>query len=299
MPYIIDLKLPLDQAVLSVASEQAEQAITALREGDSATLDDRVHDARKCVKKLRALLRLVRPGLAKSSYRSLNLTLRDAARLLSSTRDRAALLEALSKLRSQTGTSQAPATDFDRIEQLLRGGDEQATAGSQQAALRDAREMLTGVAERFKRDGLGDVDAETLIAGLRRTYRMGRLQSVVVTTEESAHEFHEWRKHTKDAWYHVRLLSGAWPGALDALAGELAVLSELLGDDHDLYVLLEAVTAAAGASDLPDLPAFRSRVSQRVTELRTASTALGARIYAEPASSFAQRFAAYLRAAGT
>jgi hypothetical protein len=55
--------------------------------------DSDIHEARKVLKKARASLRLIRPGLKDRTYRLENNALRDAARPLSALRDAKVLLD--------------------------------------------------------------------------------------------------------------------------------------------------------------------------------------------------------------
>src|ERR1700690_4419144 len=60
--------------------------------------DEAVHEARKCLKKVRAALRLVRDELGGPAYRRENFALRDAARPLTEVRDATMLVETLERL---------------------------------------------------------------------------------------------------------------------------------------------------------------------------------------------------------
>ena len=63
---------------------------------------------------------------------------------------------------------------------------------------------------------------------------------------------HEWRKRTKDAGYHVRLLRDAAPSILEPLEDRFHDLSDALGDAHDLVVICERLRAVAGPVRRPD-----------------------------------------------
>src|SRR5262249_11482283 len=65
--------------------------------------DEDVHRARRSLKKARAALRLMRPGITDAQYRGLNATLRDAARPLSQVRDSKVLLDTLRGLEHRYG----------------------------------------------------------------------------------------------------------------------------------------------------------------------------------------------------
>ena len=66
------------EAVERVRREQLEAAAESLDDGDDPV--EAIHDARKRIKKTRALLRLARPGLKRKAYRRRNRALRDAGR---------------------------------------------------------------------------------------------------------------------------------------------------------------------------------------------------------------------------
>src|SRR5690349_17569591 len=73
----------------------------------AARRDDTVHEVRKSLKRLRALLRLLRHSLGRDEYRRENLALRDAARPLAVVRDAKVFvgtIQGLARGRSPTGT---------------------------------------------------------------------------------------------------------------------------------------------------------------------------------------------------
>ncbi|MCW2996433.1 MAG: domain containing protein, partial [Conexibacter sp.] len=93
MSYRLDLDLPVPDALRAVLAERLRHAEDALREGDDATTA--VHDARKDIKKARALLRLARPDLDGKAYKRENTALREIARSLSAAREADVLAETL------------------------------------------------------------------------------------------------------------------------------------------------------------------------------------------------------------
>jgi len=91
MSYHIKRKESLIEGVRRVAHSQLDKMIG---EVEDKRLDrhETIHQVRKRCKKLRGLLRLVRPGFERT-YQGENKTFRDAARQLSGIRDVAALIE--------------------------------------------------------------------------------------------------------------------------------------------------------------------------------------------------------------
>ena len=86
MAYRLKLKEPLTKGVRRIAGEQLGNAAARLEGGSNP--ETSVHEARKSLKRTRALLRLVRPGLGEADFRKANARLRDIARSLSAARDR-------------------------------------------------------------------------------------------------------------------------------------------------------------------------------------------------------------------
>jgi CHAD domain-containing protein len=79
-----------------ILRKQLEKALASLAAG--RLTDEKVHDARKRIKKARAALRLLRDALGKGTHTRANTALRDVARPLSQVRDSKVLLDTLQKL---------------------------------------------------------------------------------------------------------------------------------------------------------------------------------------------------------
>ena len=143
---------------------------------------------------------------------------------------------------------------------------------------------------------------DDVLAGAARAYARGREAFKVARADPTPESLHAWRKRAKDLWYHQRLLAPAWPAVLGAQAEEAHVLSELLGDDHDLAVLMERLATDDDAPPLPPAvdaqrPELRELVAHRSDELRAEATRLGRRVYAERPKAFSRRLERYVRLA--
>ena len=131
-------------------------------------------------------------------------------------------------------------------------------AGRSRAA-EDASSRIEGVVAEFP--DWPDRLAEALVPGLERAYRRGRKRMREAEEEPTTERVHQWRKRAKDHWYHLRLVSDAWPQELEARADEVHRLTDLLGDDHDLAILAGEVQSAGESSDdRADLPAATTAV---------------------------------------
>src|SRR4051794_37037820 len=253
-----------------VRREQLEAAAGGLRE--DATDPEAIHDARKRLKKTRALLRLARPGMTRKAFQRRNRALRDAGRALSAARDAEGL--------AGTGDDLP-----DRYPGRAAYGPVHVTLADRTAEPDGSGETLDPlVATGWDLDGL---TPDMLTASLTRTYARGREAFAMADRRPTSENLHEWRKRVKDLWYQERLICEAWPEVLKAQAAEAKTLSKLLGDDHDLAALAEL---------LDDEPELRDFVTRRRGELLDAVRGLGRRVYAETPKAFGRRVDRYLAA---
>jgi CHAD domain-containing protein len=293
MSYRLDLNDDLPATARRAAAEQLYQGAQAIRDGQEEDPVGAVHEARKNVKKSRSLLRLVRPGLDKSTYRRENRTLRDAARSVANVRDADVMVETVDALRERFA-GRLPARAFQKLRARLAAEAESSRSGadgSLGAALTETLKEVGSRVDDWPLDRAGWPDARK---GIARAYRRGRKAFGKADAEPSTENLHEWRKRVKDLWYHERLLKGAWPAVLGAQAAAAHELSDLLGDEHDLAVLAERLRDDPPTEDAEE---FLELIEQRRGELLAQARALGRRVYAEKPKPFARRLKRYLRSA--
>jgi CHAD domain-containing protein len=280
-------------AVGRIAHEQVEKALAGLEDPGASRLEEAVHDVRKCCKKLRGLVRLVRPGLDEE-YRYANVAFRDAARELSPIRDAHALLATFDDLVSAHAGRQPRGTAAVRRGLEKRSAAASAAVGDGGDRVERAQGLLLGARARIARWQLED-DPELLAGGIEKTYRRARGAFRAAVEEPADDTLHDWRKRVKYGWYHVRLLQAAAPSVLDPLEARLHDLADSLGDDHDLAVLAEQLQAEpdefGGEESVANALAL---ISERRSDLQERALRLGARLHQEPAPAYAARLSGYL-----
>ncbi|HXM03407.1 MAG TPA: CHAD domain-containing protein [Chthoniobacterales bacterium] len=298
---------PVD-GVKRIASERLEQAIAAAGIKPRPSPDD-VHEIRKDLKSLRALLQLARGHLLKATRGQENLVLRDAGRTLSSNRDAAALLEALEKLfgpqKQPKGEALQPAGRqiVDRLRQQIQT---EAARSLTQRDLRTVAEMLSSMRTRIPdwvfATGVIQRGSMLLAAGLERTYRLGRQHYRIVDTigmENATDElWHEIRKQAKALGYQLRLLRKIWPSALHAWIDALDELSDGLGDDHDFALIQQKILQLPfESSDTEEQvnarQALLRAIDRRRQRLKLFSLNRARMIYVEKPARFVQRLSVY------
>jgi CHAD domain-containing protein len=283
--------------VRRIAIGELDAALAALSGDTDLDRDGEIHDCRKRCKKLRALIRLARPGLGRR-YRTVNDDVRDAARALSHARDAQALAATFDRVRVQEA-----ALDLASVSSVL---DRDAEVASQRAdATSDhattAMTLLRGVREGVPAWPLERLDTGRrgfagLRPGLTTTYDRARRAMTASRRRGDPEAFHEWRRHAKYGWYQLRLVHDAAPSVLGPLAAVYSDLADALGDAHDLAVLAERFRHEHDRFDrAADVATALELVEHDRRALEHRSLAVGARLYAEPPSVFVDRLEAYWR----
>jgi CHAD domain-containing protein len=290
----VSYRLQHDVGLERIAGEQLDRALGGL-EDPKVHRHEAIHDARKCGKRLRALLRLARAGIGDDVYRRENAAIRDAAKDLSGLRDAEALLETFARLQA----SFADEVDWRRLvgvrRALVARRGQLADDGTLPRRIAGFGEELRAVRDRLPSWPLAGLDFDDLASGFERSYRRGRKAMRAIDADPSDERFHEWRKRTKYHRYHLELLRDLWPAQLKARRGEVRALGDLLGDEHDLSVLRMTVQAESerfgdGTDRLLDL------AQRQQAELRAQAWPLGLRLFAEPPKALVRRYRRYWQA---
>jgi CHAD domain len=285
--------------------------------GDWGDPADAVHETRKGLKRLRALMRLLRRELGEMGYAREDRVLRTVGRRLAGARDAEVL-----------GTT---------LDRLLEGDASKLAGSSAVAALRDelaaergrgrvdlaTRVELAGelaaLRARVRDWSLADHDDRaTVRAGLRAIYGQGRRRWRRATRKRADERaLHLWRKRVKDLRYAAemlerppargagagrRLAQGARrerPGApkrehakrMHRVATRADRLGELLGAEHDHAQLAQRVVGASDA--FASAPAAReallAMIARRRRRLRAAALREGERLYRRSPRKFVRR----------
>jgi CHAD domain-containing protein len=295
MPYRYKHGESVEHGTQRIAREQLRRAIDELNDPE---LDpaEAVHQARKRLKKLRGLLRLVRPVLGRAAYKRYNKQFRDLGRALAGARDAEVMLQTLADLREGL-LAQGEEVDLSGLQRELEARKERITSSDIGKGL-ETRRTEVGAELQDTRDevvswGLAEKEFEALGPGLQEYYRRGRKALANARSKPGDTHFHEWRKRVKDHWYHSRLLRDTWTELMKTYATEMKRLSDLLGDDHDLAVFRQTLEEM-GDEILPSAsrkPLYR-HIKQREESLRDEAVRLGLRVYAEKPKRFRKRIGA-------
>lgn len=265
-----------------------------------------VHDARKIVKNLRAMLRLTRGALSDKGRRARNQALRKLAGSLSGPRDAAVTLAAFERVYNEglNGDSH-PKAEPSWATQLHQSLSEKAhalvPAESYQEGVEEVRCLgqLLPLEDALGRGGRmqtrGNDSWKCIVnEGLRNTYRQGRrlVRRVVANSETSDEEWHKLRKRVKDLGYQLTLLKkvkGSKP-----LLRKLDEVSTALGDARDLTLLRNSLGNVQEENEFTpadrwDYQRLLTHVEERSQELHRHALKVIGGVYRRGSKRFAAR----------
>lgn len=279
MSYQLRPDEPVSAGIKRVVHEEIETAIRELSGKEESGLDEAIHEARKCMKKIRGVLRLVRLELS-DVYLQENTNYRDIGQLLSQFRDAGAIVETCDALREKYHTEPGRASLASIRRGLIARKEQTEQQGDIQKVLKGMAAMLRRSGKRVRTWPLAADGFAAIAPGLGDTFRRGQNALAVVRKHPLPENYHELRKRVKDHWYHIRLLEAVWDGAMPAYERRLKDLETWLGEDHNLVVLEEKVMAEPDFyGQAPDIAVFRLLIRSYHRELRADALAMGRSIY--------------------
>lgn len=280
MAYCFKNGKKLEPSVLSTFLQQLDDAAQKIQDIGGGQ-PEVVHDARKALKKSRAVLRLF---FEKSGIpaRAANREIRDIAQELSTTRDDEVFLQTFDRL--SEGLPGEARVEWAAIRQTVVDW-----IGSSEWFSEQMRDDLVRRIRRLSRRATawnvaGVVD--DLPSGFTASYRRARRALSHVTPGASPAVVHEWRKCVKTHGYHVRLFAPLAPSQLEERRAKVKMLSEMLGRYQDLSVFHQRLSA--DSFGIPEKTAERLRrlAGEEQSQLLDQSLALGRDLFRLTSKAF-------------
>ena len=171
-----------------------------------------IHDVRRCLKRLRALLRLLRPALADASMPGSQAPRRYRPPAVGGTRPAGHARDA----RPARGSLWPAAQRHRRAQskKLLANGGRRSKGGTPPPIAGRSHRATGARAQILHRQRHRQDRARPSGRGSRHAYRKARKAFRASYREPSDEAFHAWRKAVQLHWRHMLLLSRGWPEAL-------------------------------------------------------------------------------------
>ena len=270
--------------------QQLVDNIAGILEGTSQLSDKDIHEIRKTCKRLRALLRMVRPKLSARSFRKADRKIRNLARHLAGRRDSKVLTDTLDKIAQHFSpllddTALSPVSDSLQAQLALANENSEATGDSHTLEKR-----LMRVRRVIDRIDCSRISHKTLVSGMTDSYRHGRRAYKALRQTPDTVNGHYLRKQAKYLGYQLQFVTGWNDDALAPLIEDFHRLEDTLGNDHDLAVLAEML------ADQPQLCPGKTRkelldalVESRRVALLSKALRLAGKLYSDKPRHFRMR----------
>jgi CHAD domain len=273
---------------------------------------DVVHQSRKSLKRIRALLRLARPVLGDTVFQRENARYREMGQLMAAARDRHVAVVTVADLEAEAGGrakaafvalrgwAEALAQQPVGACRMQAGGE--ATAGATPSVFAEVSSRLNEGRAGFAGLIHHHQNYDGALEGLERGYAQARRRFLALGDLDDAwidsEAVHEWRKSVQYHWRHLALFSEAWPVEFEARIGVARRVAAVLGSDHDIAVVLAAALSDDGARlSARQRAAVRDCAVERQAALRAIANGHARLLFAEDGNAFGNRMTAYWGAA--
>jgi len=275
----IHRRTPLSREVRRIARAQIDAACRVL--ADEKDARRAVHEARKSLKKLRAILRLVAPEFSRSRFQMEKRAFQDAAKQLAPLRDAEVRILTFDALIQHAKFAPEDFADVrEELETVANLLERRADTPK-----RSAVEILQAVRKRIASWPLNHLEWKLLAREICRAYRKGRKALQRYKREASPQTFHAWRKRVKELWYHLRIARDFLPESVSRTISECRKIGELAGLAQDMAVL-QTNLATRRADHRNAL--LIAEIERRLPELHEIAAKHGARLYAQKPREFAK-----------
>lgn len=205
----------------------------------AATAESSVHGARRQIKRLRSLMRLVREAIGEDQYREANEALKATAGLLAGQRRAEALVVAAVKHAGHSVSAK-------KLVKLMEDNrDVHAAHASTSGHLDAARASVAALAASVAAWKLPRQGEAIIAEAFIKTYARARKRLAAALKSKDMEELHEARKYVIHHFHHLELLQESFPEKPAKRLAKLEALREILGDLNDIDEL-EALAAEKG-----------------------------------------------------
>jgi CHAD domain-containing protein len=278
---------PIGDEIRRIVSKQFELAASELTAIGTPHSDEAIHRARRRVKKIRAVIRLVRPALG-DTFGPVDKRLRRTVKLLAPVADGQGVVQALDELATRYSEG------FSRpVFETIRAGLVEREARADRKAKADR--VLERVTETLRKERthvkhwrIRGNGFKRLAPALETSFWRAKKAMAKSVEHPTADNYHRWRRRVKDHWFHVRLIETRCGNRLGACKRRLEALDACLGDDHN-FALLRAILGADPFVSRQETARRLRLIHRYQTELRRRAQLLGARVYAEQPRDFVRR----------
>jgi CHAD domain-containing protein len=276
---------PLRAGLLRVADVLIKNAAARMVHPTN-NLGDDVHLVRVTTKRLRALLRLIRPVISKTVFDRENTRLRRGAKRLAPARDLDIARLMLAKLSHSNGEER------DAMGVVIAGsGSDGDSKDEINKVLGQTVRDLESTKRNLQRIQISGHEWKTIGPGLRNVYKQCRKRMKKALRQHDDEAFHQWRIRVKNLYYELQILQPAWPERLNEMIEKLKKLEKQIGADHDLVILKRSLQITPYAfGNAKAIEQVFDRLEKKSRRLRQSTEPLGQLIFHQKPGRFVVEF---------
>ncbi len=281
MPRPRKTDLSLSAQLQSFAEQQLANALGYLTD-DKKNVDTAIHETRRCLKRLRALLRLVKAALPPEIFVRDNAYFRDAAHRLSELRDTAARREALILLQKEF-SAQLPASVWREAKRALARSK---TSRAKRNVMCAIAMSLNEAAGNLADWALDFEDTEIVQQGMRKIFKQGKHKMETALYSVTAESYHEWRKSVNHLRHQLRLLQELKIISAKEYLQTTKMLAQVLGLNNDLDLLAQYLSTANLKITKQERQILQDLIQTRRENCEKGANKIGAWIYQTKPKTF-------------
>jgi CHAD domain-containing protein len=200
-----------------------------------------VHELRKNIKKIRAILRLIRHEIGNEKYHKLNIQYRNLAAEIAILRDDTSQVELLDSMKERVQNHSISRTIAKAMNQVKRKRKNNFASFYKEKRHKKVYDHILFCKEEVHKLEISGNPDLFILKSLKRIHSRARSAMEVSGFMKSDETYHYWRKQVKYLMYQMTILGIAWPAYFKAYTYELNKLSNLLGKLHDLNLFNEHI----------------------------------------------------------
>jgi CHAD domain-containing protein len=249
-----------------------------------------VHELRKNIKKIRAILRLIRHEIGNDKYHELNKLYRELAGEIAILRDDTSQIELLEGMRARVHNKSISRTISKAVNQVKKKRKKNFDDFYKEKRHKKVYDHILNCKEEVQKLEINGNPDLVIMKSLKRIHSRARSAMEISGFMKSDEIYHYWRKQVKYLMYQMTILSIAWPAYFKAYISELNKLSSLLGKLHDLNLFNEHIHEER----LIVLKPVQKRIMlkyiyRRRSDLKKKIEKIGAKVFSESSEAFCMR----------
>ncbi|WP_439181652.1 CHAD domain-containing protein [Carboxylicivirga taeanensis] len=290
--FAIDNQEELQEGVTRVLGEQFNYI--EYQTSIPKDIDTTVHEVRKALKRIRALLRLIRWDIGEELFLRENRKFRELGRQLSALRDYHVIITHLAS-HFEAQELQIPEANYIRlVEHVNQLKETELKQLVDQKTLVAIKNEMSFAREELANYPLESLGPHTIKHGVSHIYNQCLDKITESQLKLDDHPLHELRKKVKYLLNQMTLIQEVWPDFFKHYSLSLKRASDLLGDDHNIAETIILINKLPdGTVSVDDKAKLTQSFQSEREQIHRELWPLLGKLFTEGASAFVKRITSY------